>query len=132
MEKTILMRDYYMSITNFLLILINTIILVSGQFMWKFGLQNKPAVFDSFTSIVKLFLSPFIIGGLSLYGLATVLWLFILTKVPLSVAYPIQSIAYILAIVGAYFIFNEPITIWKIVGCLFIMIGVSFIGFSPK
>ncbi|WP_449537827.1 EamA family transporter [Ferdinandcohnia sp. Marseille-Q9671] len=121
-----------MNITNFFLILINTIILVSGQFMWKFGLQNKQVEFDSIISIIKLFLTPFIIGGLSLYGLATVLWLFILTKVPLSVAYPIQSIAYILAIVGAYFIFNEPITIWKVVGCLFIMIGVSFIGISPK
>ncbi len=131
MEKTIL-EGTYMNITNFFLILINTIILVSGQFMWKFGLQNKQVEFDSIISIIKLFLTPFIIGGLSLYGLATVLWLFILTKVPLSVAYPIQSIAYILAIVGAYFIFNEPITIWKVVGCLFIMIGVSFIGISPK
>lgn len=119
-----------MTILNFLLILVNTLILVSGQFLWKFGVMQREASFQSIQDIVSLFLSPYILTGLSLYGVATVLWLFILTKVPLSIAYPIQSLAYIFAVFGAYFIFNEPLTVAKIVGVLFIMLGVSFIGFS--
>ena len=119
-----------MTIINFLLILVNTLILVSGQFLWKIGLLQRETSFQNLQDIISLFLSPYILSGLSLYGAATVLWLFILTKVPLSIAYPIQSLAYIFAVFGAFFIFNEPLTVAKIVGVLFIMLGVSFIGFS--
>ncbi|GAB1773416.1 EamA family transporter [Priestia aryabhattai] len=121
-----------MSFINFLLILVNTLTLVSGQFLWKFGLESNKNPFQSFYSLISLFLSPYVLSGLFLYGLATILWLFILTRVPLSVAYPIQSLAYILAIVGAYFVFGESITLYKVLGCIFIMIGVSFIGLTSS
>jgi drug/metabolite transporter (DMT)-like permease len=121
-----------MSLIKFLLILVNTLTLVSGQFLWKFGLESNKNPFQSFYSLISLFLSPYVLSGLFLYGLATILWLFILTRVPLSVAYPIQSLAYILAIVGAYFVFGESITLYKVLGCIFIMIGVSFIGLTSS
>lgn len=121
-----------MSFINFILILTNTLILVSGQFLWKYGMMQRNVSFQSIQDIMSLLLSPFILSGLVLYGFATVLWLFILTRVPLSVAYPIQSMAYIFAVFGAYFIFNETLSIAKVVGVLFIMIGVSLIGFTSN
>ncbi|MGK7376419.1 EamA family transporter [Planococcus sp. 1R117A] len=117
-------------LVNYLLILLNTMILVSGQFLWKFGMVNKENSFGSLGEVIKLMVSPYIVTGLTMYGFATVLWLFILTRVPLSVAYPLQSLAYVFAVFGAFFIFNEPLSLMKIVGVLLIMIGVSFIGFS--
>ncbi|MBU0904787.1 MAG: EamA family transporter [Firmicutes bacterium] len=119
-----------MTLFNAFLILLNTLILVSGQFLWKIGMTNRSVSFDSIGAIFRVMISPYILSGLFLYGMATVLWLFILTKVPLSVAYPIQSIAYILAVFGAYFFFQEEITLWKIIGVFLIMAGVSFIGIS--
>lgn len=121
-----------MNITNFILILINTLILVSGQFLWKYGVMQRNVSFQSIQEIASLLLSPFILGGLALYGIATVLWLFILTKVPLSIAYPIQSLAYVFAVFGAYFIFNEQLSFAKIAGVLLIVLGVSLIGFSSS
>ena len=118
-------------IINYALILLNTLILVSGQFLWKFGMMNKENSFSSVGEVIKLLLSPYILSGLTMYGFATVLWLFILTRVPLSVAYPLQSLAYVFAVFGAYFIFNESLSIMKIAGVLLIIIGVSLIGFSP-
>lgn len=119
-----------MTLFNGLLILLNTLILVSGQFLWKIGMTNRSVSFDSLGAITRVMISPYILSGLVLYGMATILWLFILTKVPLSVAYPIQSIAYILAVFGAYFFFQEEITLWKVIGVILIMAGVSFIGVS--
>lgn len=119
-----------MTLFNGLLILLNTLILVSGQFLWKIGMTNRSVSFDSIGAITRVMISPYILSGLFLYGMATILWLFILTKVPLSVAYPIQSIAYILAVFGAYFFFQEEITLWKVIGVILIMAGVSFIGVS--
>lgn len=119
-----------MNVTHLLLVLCNTLILVAGQFLWKVGMEKQTDAFSSVLSVVKLFFSPFILTGLSMYGVATILWLYILTKVPLSVAYPLQSSAYVIAVIGAFFIFGESITVWKIAGVCFIMLGVSIIGLS--
>jgi drug/metabolite transporter (DMT)-like permease len=83
-------------------------------------------------SIIKLLFSPFIFSGLILYGAATILWLFILSRVPLSIAYLVQSIAYVLAVFGAYFIFHEPLSPAKIIGVILIILGVSLIGISAN
>ena len=121
-----------MSLTHFFLILLNTLILVSGQFLWKIGMMKQEPSFSSIGEIIKLLFSPYILSGLTLYGFATVLWLFILTRVPLSVAYPVQSLAYIFAVFGAYFLFNEPLGWTKIIGVMLIMVGVSLIGFGGQ
>ncbi len=117
-----------MTMVNFLLILLNTLFLVCGQFMWKVGIQHNETGFRSLRGVILLFASPYVLVGLVMYGFATVLWLFILSRVELSLAYPIQSLAYIIAVFGAYWLFNEPLSVAKIVGCLLILAGVIFIG----
>jgi drug/metabolite transporter (DMT)-like permease len=117
-----------MTIVNFLLILANTVLLVCGQFLWKLGLKYNEMSFRSLRTVVQLLFSPYILGGLMLYAIATVLWLFILSRVDLGLAYPVQSLAYIFAVFGAYWIFNEPLSVPKIIGCLLILSGVIFIG----
>jgi drug/metabolite transporter (DMT)-like permease len=120
-----------MSLVNFVLIVLNTLILVTGQFLWKYGMMKTTLKLDPL-SIIKILFSPFIFSGLVMYGFATILWLFILSRVPLSIAYPVQSIAYVLAVFGAYFIFNEPLSPTKIIGVILIILGVSLIGLSPN
>ncbi|OQO99568.1 EamA family transporter [Geobacillus sp. 44B] len=120
-----------MSLVNFVLILLNTVILVAGQFLWKYGMMKTTLKLDPL-SIIKILFSPFIFSGLVMYGFATILWLFILSRVPLSVAYPVQSIAYVLAVFGAYFVFHEPLSPTKIIGVILIILGVSLIGISPN
>lgn len=115
---------------SFILIVINTLILVSGQFLWKWGMQESAGGFQSVSGAVRLLLSPYVLTGLGMYGAATVLWLFILSRVPLSLAYPTQSLAYLFAVAGAYYIFHEPLTAAKITGCLLILAGVTLIGWK--
>lgn len=119
-----------MTPVNLFLILINTLILASGQFLWKYGITQNPGGFRSLKGILQLFFSPYVLSGLVMYGAATVLWLFILSKMPLSLAYPIQSLAYVLAVIGAYYLFHEPLNAAKIAGCILILAGVSLIGWK--
>ncbi|SEN84127.1 EamA family transporter [Paenibacillus sp. OV219] len=121
-----------MNSSSFLLILANTLMLVTGQFLWKYGLMQREKPFESIRTILELLFSPYIIGGLFIYGCATVLWLFIVSRVDLSLAYPIQSLAYIISIFGAYYFFGESLSALKIVGCLLILAGVACIGLSGK
>jgi drug/metabolite transporter (DMT)-like permease len=121
-----------MGLTNVVLIMCNAITLVIGQFLWKIGLERKVNPFESMRSIIELIFSPFILGGLVLYGLTTILWLYILSRAPISVAYPMQSVAYLISVFGAYFIFGESLSWMKVMGCLVILIGVAMVGFSTK
>lgn len=121
-----------MTATHLLLILANACLLVAGQMLWKWGLQGQTLDLRHVRSVLALLTSPAIVGGMVLYVVATVLWLYVLSRVPLSVAYPTQSVAYILGVIGAFVWFGEPITVWKVLGCLLIMAGVSLIGFAPR
>lgn len=121
-----------MNLSNAVLIILNAITLVIGQFLWKAGLERKVNPFESFRSIIDLVFSPFIMGGLVLYGLTTILWLFILSRVQISIAYPMQSVAYLISVFGAYFIFGESLTWMKVLGCLVILVGVAMVSLSTK
>lgn len=63
--------------------------------------------------------------AVSLFAISTIVWTQVLTKLPLSVAYPIVSSSYILTVIGAAAIFNEKITTGDIIGVLLIMTGIT-------
>jgi len=113
-----------------LLIGLNALLLASGQLIWKLGLQRRGDAFASLRGIVRLLLSPYVLIGLGIYGVATVLWLYILSRVPLSIAYPLQSAAYIVTLLGAFLFFREPLSVAKIGGCLLVVAGISLIGWK--
>jgi multidrug transporter EmrE-like cation transporter len=69
--------------------------------------------------------NPWFYIAVSLFVISTFVWTHILTKMPLSVAYPIVSAAYILTLFGAAFFFHEHISYVSILGVLFIMTGIS-------
>lgn len=60
-----------------------------------------------------------------LYFLGAILWLFILKKLPLSVAYPALSLNYITVAVVSALIFQEPMTAGKVVALVMIAGGVA-------
>nr|WP_255654544.1 EamA family transporter [Cohnella sp. REN36] len=72
--------------------------------------------------------SPLIWAGLLLYGVATLIWFKLLSSVQFSVLYPLQSIAYIVAMIAAWYFFDENISWTKIIGALIILIGVYIIS----
>jgi len=75
----------------------------------------------------KLLTNWFLIFGLALFGLGFVLWVFILSKVQLSIAAPIMSLAYVFIMIFSYLLFKEPITSVKVLGVISILFGVVLI-----
>ncbi|MEK4061086.1 MULTISPECIES: EamA family transporter [Paenibacillus] len=108
------------------LLLLNIIMLASGQILFKLGLGKMGGV--SLDNAWKALFNLYIIAGLFLYVFATLIWFVVLSRIPLSVAYPVQSIAYVLGLLAALFIFNEPVTLIKWVGMAVIMVGVLIIA----
>ncbi|ANF98436.1 EamA family transporter [Paenibacillus bovis] len=111
---------------SYTLLLLNILMLVSGQAFFKLGLEKLGGV--NLGNAWKALLSPTIIIGLGLYAVATLVWFVVLSRLPLSVAYPIQSLAYVLGIVLSIMMFHETVSTMKWIGAAIIVIGVLFIA----
>jgi multidrug transporter EmrE-like cation transporter len=72
--------------------------------------------------------SPWAITVLLSEVLSFVLWLNVLTHVPLSKAFPITAVAYIAIELMSWTLFNEPVVPLQIIGSALILTGVWFIG----
>jgi multidrug transporter EmrE-like cation transporter len=62
--------------------------------------------------------------GLACYGVSVILWLGALSRAPVSIAYPMLSVGYIVNAAAAAFLFSEALTTPKVVGILLIVGGV--------
>jgi undecaprenyl phosphate-alpha-L-ara4N flippase subunit ArnE len=99
------------------------LVLATGQILFKraalqIGIpQGASWVLD----IVRL---PTMWVALLLYGAATLLWVRILTTVPLSRAYVFAALAFVIVPAAGYFLFDEAISTRFIVGTLMIVAGV--------
>ncbi len=79
---------------------------------------------ELFKSMQKVIVDPFIIGGFVLIALAVPMWLEVLARLPLSVAYPLISIGFIFTLVIGALVLKEPVTPMKLAGVVIIILGV--------
>jgi multidrug transporter EmrE-like cation transporter len=66
--------------------------------------------------------------GLLCYGVSVLLWIAALTKVPVSVAYPMVSIGYVVNALGAWYFLGESLSLQKIAALLIILAGVALLA----
>jgi drug/metabolite transporter (DMT)-like permease len=79
---------------------------------------------------IKIATNPNIIIGLLLYGLSFALWLVALSRLDVSLAYPLLSIGYIIMPFVAYLFLGEVLSILRIVGICIIIVGVYIVSKS--
>ena len=71
--------------------------------------------------------NPSVVIGLIIYLAGTVFWLAALSRVDLSYAYPFASISYVIMLVASWLMFDEKITLFRIIGSVVIGVGVLLI-----
>ena len=71
-----------------------------------------------------------IIGGLSCYVVSVVVWILALSRVEVSMAYPMLSIGYVVNAFIAYYWFGEALAAQKLLGIGFIVVGVVLVAKS--
>ncbi len=108
---------------NFLLCFANTGLLVAGQLLFKYGTVGKTV--GSLWDLLRLLFSPIIIAALFFYGVSTMLWIYILSKIPLSFAYPVQALAFPIVLVLSMLLFKENVTLIRWLGISLIVCGVA-------
>ncbi len=85
-----------------------------------------------FNMILAVFTNIYLLAGMFSYAISIILWMVVLSKVNVSIAYPFLSIGYIITAVLAYFILQEPLTLQKIIGILIICLGVFILTRSGE
>jgi drug/metabolite transporter (DMT)-like permease len=118
---------------DFLLIFVNVLFTVIGHLMLKHGMSQVGRVssISMLPSIAtRAVFNPFVIFGLLVFLMTSGLWLVVLSRVKLSLAYPMLSISYILAMFFSWLLFKEHIPWIRIVGAFVICIGVSLVSIT--
>jgi drug/metabolite transporter (DMT)-like permease len=120
-----------MSSLHLALILSGVLLSALAQLLLKAG-TNAVGHFDFHLANVipvglRLVSEPHIIGGLTCYAMSMTLWILALSRVPVSVAYPMVSLGYVVNVLLAWAWLGEALNLPKILGIGFIIIGVLFI-----
>lgn len=101
----------------------------SGQVLMKWGVETGKNAGSALSSPGMNAAAMWPIAfGLASYALSSIFWLLALKRFPLSTAYPMVSMSYILVMALGYFLFNETISMQKWFGAAFICVGVLFIA----
>ena len=79
---------------------------------------------------MRLALEPHIAAGLACYVVSVAVWIVGLSRVPVSIAYPMLSVGYIVNAVAAWYLFGESLTAQKLIGIAFIVCGVFLVARS--
>lgn len=75
-------------------------------------------------TLARMATQPHFVGGAAIYVLSLLVWILGLSRVPVSIAYPMLSLGYVVNAVAAYYLFGESVTPTRWLGIGFIMLGV--------
>lgn len=110
-------------------ILTSVLLSVLAQIFLKFGMSRLVIPPEWFSwSFISVVINKYVILGLTCYGLSMVFWLYVLTRVDVSRAYPFVGLGFIGTMLFAHFFLQEPITIQKLTGTLLIVAGVVLLA----
>ncbi|MGB3298803.1 MAG: SMR family transporter [Phormidesmis sp.] len=100
------------------LILVTVGLNTFAQILFKFGAGNS-------------FLSPYLLGGIAAYGLSTVVYISILSKFNLSVAYPVViGLTVLVTTVASALLLREKVSLINWAGISLIVSGVCAVAYG--
>ncbi len=125
-----------MTLARFGMLMLFVLFSSFGQICMKIGIAGEKIPISrspakTVFNILGVMIRPWVLAGLGLYVLGAFTWLVLLSRVRLSVAYPMVSLGYVVVVLLSALVLHEKVK-WKyaVAGLVFIALGVSFIGFG--
>ena len=123
-----------MSTISFSLILTGVLLNAAAQLLLKAGTnvvgQFEFSMENALPVGMRLATEPHILGGMLCYVVSLVVWIMGLSRVEVSVAYPMLSIGYVINAVAAWYLFGESVSTLRLAGIGFIIVGVFLVAKS--
>ena len=123
-----------MTLHSFALVLIGVLLNAAAQLLLKAG-TNAVGRFEFAASNlvpvgVRLATEPHIAAGIGCYVVSVVVWVMALSRVEVSIAYPMLSIGYVVNAVAAYYFLGEAVSPLRLLGIGVIVLGVFLVARS--
>ena len=112
-----------MTLPSFSLILVGVLLNAAAQLLLKAGTNAMPLG-------LRLAIEPHILAGLACYVVSVVVWIVALSRVPVSIAYPMLSIGYVVNAIAAWYLLGEAVTPMRLAGIGIIVLGVFIVARS--
>lgn len=124
-----------MDISALVLILFSVSVTAGAQLLLKQGAMvssggGEWVALSTADRLIALLGQPYIIAGLSLYGIGAVIWLFALSRVDLSLAYPFVGLGFVLIMVLSHYLLGEQLATLRILGTVMIAVGCVLVARS--
>jgi len=123
-----------MTFTAFTLVLAGVLLNAAAQLLLKAGVRTVGQIDLSAGHLLgaarNLAFEPHILGGLACYVASVGLWILALSRVEVSIAYPMLSLGYIVTAVAAWYAFGENLSATRIAGIAVIIVGVYLVARS--
>ena len=123
-----------MNAISFSLLMIGVLLNAGAQLLLKAGTNSVGVFAFSSDNLVpvgwKLATEPHIMGGLACYVLSVIVWIMALSRVEVSIAYPMLSIGYVVNALAAWYLFGEAVSLTRLAGIGIIIVGVYIVARS--
>ena len=121
-----------MKIADITMVSIFSIGMGFGQLLLKFAAQRQSIhVTSSFLQrAILLFCDWTFLVGVGIYGLLLLYWIWLLTFLPLSRAYPFTLLSLVVAAIGSVIFFHETISLSFIIGLAIIALGLLVLSLN--
>ena len=121
-----------MTLSGFSFLMAGVLLNAVAQLLLKAGTNVLGVITitrDNWTSeFGRMAVEPHFIAGTACYVVSLVVWILGLSRVPVSIAYPMLSIGYVVNAVAAYYLFGETLTVARWTGVAFIVLGVWLVA----
>lgn len=117
------------------LALLSVVLSALSQIALKAGMTSPPvqaaiATSSSMRVIAAVSQSPLVLAGLLCFGFSALVWLAVLSRAPLSTAYPFVALGIAITTAAGLMLFNEPFSAVKGAGVFLIVFGVVAVALS--
>lgn len=122
-----------MNRSTLLLIVANVAMTSFAQIVLKAGMTSPEVIRalggeGRLSTVVTVLLNPWVVIGLFLYGGAALVWLLVLSRVEVSLAYPFVGLGFVVTMLLAWALLGESFSVTRIAGTLLIAAGVVVIA----
>lgn len=123
-----------MTLPTFLVILVGVLLNAGAQLLLKAGVHPLGAISFEPATLLPTLLRVLgrwpIVAGLGCYVLSVGLWIVALSRVDVSLAYPMLSLGYVVNAIAAWYLFGEVLGPARGAGILLILAGVLVVSRS--
>jgi multidrug transporter EmrE-like cation transporter len=117
------------------LILVSVLMSSVAQIVLKAGMTSHSIVQSlsagsRWSAVLSIGTNPKVLCGLGIYFAGAVVWLLVLARVEVSLAYPFVGIGFVVTMLLGWLIHDDAVTLSRIAGTLLIATGVVVLGRS--